>query len=354
VFASFSSHHSNHNSRHHRIGVVLVIVTIFGLSGCVGRSESDVVVYSALDQEFAQPILSSFERSTENKTTVIGKFDVESTKTVGLVNLIITEQDRPNCDLFWNNEIMHTVRLQKLGLLQEHSWQVGASHPPGMIASDGTWCGFAARARVLIINKNLIKNEDDYPTSVSDLNNPRWKDQCAMARPLFGTTATHFAVLREINGKEETINELKAINANAKILSGNKQVAMSVSAGTLAWGLTDTDDAIIEKDQGRNVAIVFPDQQPDQLGTLRIPNAIGIIKNAKHPVAAAMLADFLVRPETEDRLAMGNSAQMPLSRKSKFPPRVLPSEPVRWMNVDFEKAATGWEEWAAEIQTIFD
>lgn len=350
----FSSHHSNHKSHVHRSVLVLIILATISMGGCVGRSESDVVVYSALDQEFAQPILSSFERSNEGKTSVIGKFDVESTKTVGLVNLIIAEKDQPSCDLFWNNEIMHTVRLQKLGLLQPHSWQVGASHPHGMIASDGTWCGFAARARVLIVNKKLIGNPDDYPTSVADLTDPKWKDQCAMARPLFGTTATHFAVLREINGKENTISQLKAIAANAKILSGNKQVAMSVSAGTIAWGLTDTDDAIIEQDQGRNVAIVFPDQQSDQPGTLRIPNTIAVIKNAQHPVAAAMLADFLVRPETEDRLAMGNSSQMPLSRKSKFPPRVLPSEPVRWMKVDFEKAAADWETWAKEVQSIFD
>ena len=334
--------------------LVLGVLTVALFPGCVGRSESDVVVYSALDQEFAQPILSSFERGVDGETSVLGKFDVESTKTVGLVNLIIAEQDRPNCDLFWNNEIMHTVRLQKLGLLEPRSWQVGASHPPGMIASDGTWCGFAARARVIIVNKQLIDNPDNYPNSVSDLTDPKWKDQCAMARPLFGTTATHFAVLREIYGKEKTLDQLKAIAANAKILSGNKQVAMSVSAGTLAWGLTDTDDAIIEKDQGRNIAIIFPDQQSDQPGTLRIPNTIAVIKNAQHPVAAAMLADFLVRPETEDRLAMGNSSQMPLSRKSKFPPRVLPTKPVRWMKVDFEKAADGWEAWAKEVQAIFD
>jgi iron(III) transport system substrate-binding protein len=175
-----------------------------------------------------------------------------------------------------------------------------------------------------------------------------------MARPLFGTTATHFAVLREINGRDQTINQLKAISRNAKILSGNKQVAMSVSAGTIAWGLTDTDDAIIEKDQGHNVAIVFPDQAPDQPGTLRIPNTVAIIKNAPHPIAAGMLVDFLVRPETEDRLAMGNSSQMPLSRESKFPPRVLPSHPVRWMNADFEKAANDWESWAAEVQSVIE
>ena len=36
---------------------------------------------------------------------------------------------------------------------------------------------------------------------------------------------------------------------------------------------------------------------------------------------------------------MGNSSQLPISRQSKFPPRVLPTEPVRWMQVDFEAAA---------------
>ena len=174
-----------------------------------------------------------------------------------------------------------------------------------------------------------------------------------MARPLFGTTATHFAVLREILGREETLSQLEQIRDNAVILSGNKQVAQAVAAGRVAWGLTDTDDAIIEKYHGMPVAIVFPDQAPDQLGTLRIPNTIAVIKNAPHPVAAGQLADFLLRPETEDRLAMGDSSQLPISRDSKFPPRVLPEEPVRWMRVRFEDAANDWDAWAEKLQDMF-
>ncbi len=85
-----------------------------------------------------------------------------------------------------------------------------------------------------------------------------------MARPLFGTTATHFAVLRENQGKRGHARTSRIDHDNAVILSGNKQVAMAVSAGQVAWGLTDTDDAIIEKDNGMPVAIVFPDQAPDQ------------------------------------------------------------------------------------------
>jgi iron(III) transport system substrate-binding protein len=336
------------------IAKLLLVFPALSAVGCVSRAESDVVVYSALDQEFAAPILAGFERATEQETGVVSKFDVESTKTVGLVNTIIAEQDQPVCDLFWNNEIMHTVRLQKLGLLAPHKWRVDAGWPPDMIASDGTWCGFAARARVLLVNTELIPDRADYPNSVRELADPKWQGRCAMARPLFGTTATHFAVLRERDGRTETLQLLSQIRDNAVILSGNKQVALAVSAGNVAWGLTDTDDAVIEKDLGRNVAIVFPDQASDQPGALRIPNTVAILKGAPHPVAAGKLADYLLRAETEDRLAMGDSSQLPLSRDSKFPPRVLPEQPVRWMRVDFEAAAKDWDAWAQTLREMFD
>ena len=333
----------------------LVVVLACGMfAGCVPRAETDVVVYSALDQQFADPILAAFERSTDHGTGVVAKFDVESTKTVGLVNEIIAEQNSPVCDVFWNNEIMHTVRLQKLGLLQAKKWDVEPGWPRDMIASDGTWCGFAARARVLLINTEQIPDPSDFPQTVDDLTDPKWAQKCAMARPLFGTTATHFAVLRQRDGRAATLQKLRSIRDNAVILSGNKQVALAVAAGTVAWGLTDTDDAIVEKDLGGSVAIVFPDQASDRPGTLRIPNTIAVLKSAPHPVAAGMLADYLVLPDTEDRLAMGDSSQLPLHRQSKFKPRVLPEEPVRWMRVDFEAAADGWTDWAKELQQIFD
>ena len=38
---------------------------------------------------------------------------------------------------------------------------------------------------------------------------------------------------------------------------------------------------------------------------------------------------------------------------SKFPPRVLPADPVRWMRVDFEAAAEGWDEWSKDVQDVF-
>ncbi len=332
---------------------IAMIALPLALAGCVPQPEKQVVVYSALDREFAAPILGGFYRSTDNQIRPMPKFDVESTKTVGLVNRLIAEADQPVCDVFWNNEIMHTLRLQKLGLLQPHAWQVGPQWPAGMQASDGTWCGFAARARVLIVNTEQLPDPAEWPRSVAALADPAWQDRCAMAYPLFGTTATHAAVLDARLGKEPAAAFFQQVADNALILSGNKQVALAVSSGQLAWGITDTDDAIIERDEGRPVEIVFPDQQPGEPGTLRIPNTVAILKGAPHPQAAARLVDYLVRPETEGRLAMGNSSQLPIAPTDVHRPRVLPETPVRWMEVDFEAAAERWTTLAPQLEAIF-
>ncbi|MHC5542150.1 extracellular solute-binding protein, partial [Singulisphaera rosea] len=74
-----------------------------------------VVVYSALDREFAEPILKAYASRTGAQ--VRPKFDIESTKTVGLTNLLVAEAARPRCDVFWNNEILNTLRLRRKGLL---------------------------------------------------------------------------------------------------------------------------------------------------------------------------------------------------------------------------------------------
>ena len=328
------------------LGAVLVAAV-----GCLPKAENEVVIYSALDQEFAAPILASFSRATEKEIKPLAKFDVESTKTVGVVNRLISEQDRVVCDVFWNNEILHTVRLQKMGLLQPHDWKVPADWP--VMASDKTWCGFAARARVILVNTNLLPDKSQWPTSVMDLADSKWKDRCGLAKPLFGTTATHAAVLDVQLGREKSEAFFQQVAENAQVQSGNKQVAISVGLGKLAWGLTDTDDALIELEAGLPVAIVFPDQLPDQPGALRIPNTLAILKGAPHPVAAKRLADFLVSPETEDRLAMGDSSQIPMFREVSTHPRVLPKEGVRWMDVDFEAAAENWDSAAEMLERIF-
>jgi iron(III) transport system substrate-binding protein len=292
------------------------------------------------------------EFTADTGIKALPKFDTESTKTVGLTEAIIAEADRPRCDVFWNNEIMHTLRLQELGLLDTYQPPTAAEYPQMYRSIDGVWHGFAARARILIVNTQVVP-AGDWPTSIHDLVDPKWQGKVAIAKPLFGTTATHAACLFEAWGDERAKEFFGRLKQNARVESGNKQVALAVASGELAFGLTDTDDAIGEIEKGHRVTIVYPDQQPDGPGTLFIPNTLSIIKNCPHPAEARRLIDYLLTPKIEEQLARSASAQIPLHPKAKGTDRVASPATVRAMQVDFAAAARRWKEVAGYLRDEF-
>ena len=136
-------------------------------------------------------------------------------------------------------------------------------------------------------------------------------------------------------------------------MAGNAHVARAVASGQLAWGITDTDDAIGQLEQGQPVTIVYPDQQPDGLGTLFIPNSVAIIKGCPHPDAARQLVDFLVSPEVELELASGQSAQIALHEGAPQNNRIESPNTIRAMNVDFNVAGKKWDHAAKFLRDLF-
>src|SRR5205814_1734841 len=124
----------------------------------------------ALDREFAEPVLNEFTRSTGIR--VLTKYDDESTKTVGLTSALVQEAGRPRCDVFWNNEILNTLRLEQQGLLTAYYSPVAEVYPAMYRSPRGTWHGFASRARVLIVNTKLVE-ESQRPKSIYDLTDSK-------------------------------------------------------------------------------------------------------------------------------------------------------------------------------------
>lgn len=330
---------------------ILAFTLIIPLAGCWHGSSQEVVVYTALDREFSEPVLNDFTSATGIQA--VPKYDDESTKSVGLTSAIIAESNRPRCDVFWNNEILNTLRLEQKGLLDAYRSPAAESYPEWCRSAEGTWHGFAGRARVLIVNTELVP-ESERPKSIYDLADPKWRGKVGIARPVAGTTATHAACLFAALGEEPAKEFFRSLKANdVQILSGNKQVAKACAAGQIAFGLTDTDDAIIELEQGSPVAIVYPDRKDDQLGTLFIPNTLAILKRCPHPGAARKLVDYLLSPEVEARLAAGKSAQIPLNSAVKSKPRVETPATIHAMEVDFTAASQAWDAARGFIQSEF-
>lgn len=317
------------------------------LTSC-SKSDHRVVVSCAQDRDFALGLFADFTKQTG--LTVAPKFDTEANKSVGLAAELVAEKDRPRCDVHWNNEILATIRLARQGIYERYESPLSAGFPAWTKASDGTWQAFAARARVLIVNTKLV-SEAERPKSLLDLTDLKWKGKVAIAKPLYGTTATQAACLFETLGPDAAKSFYRRMKANnVGVVAGNKQVAVDVAAGRFAVGLTDTDDALIELDAGKPVAVIFPDRdghpaQP-KLGVLFIPNTIAIVKKCPNLVGAQKMIDFLLRPESEAALAAAGGFQIPLNPKvdvTLHKALVTPSQ-VKAMAVDFEKAADLWEE----------
>lgn len=309
--------------------------------GCGQKSSPEVVVYCALDREFSEPILEEFTRRTGIHVRV--KYDTESTKSVGLAEQIIEEMARPRCDLFWNNEVLHTIRLARAGALEAYVSPVGEAYPEEYRSAEHLWYGFAARARVMLVNRAVVTREET-PTRLEELANYRWHAKAGMAKPLFGTTATFVACLYVTLGPERAENLLDSLHSNdIAILSGNKQVAVDVGAGLLSLGLTDTDDALAELREDRPVEAVFLDQGPADMGILLIPNTLALIKGSEHPEEARQLLEYLLSPEVEGALAEGPSGQIPLHPGTVAKPPLPIPEGAKRMAVDFEAAALEWD-----------
>jgi iron(III) transport system substrate-binding protein len=339
-----------------RVALLLPVIgiTLLALSGCPRSSQSRVVVYCAQDEEFAKSLFGAFTQKTGLE--VAPKYDTEAKKSVTHYTEIVSEKSRPRCDVFWNNEILGTIRLQRKGLLDPYDSPAAAAFAKTDKADDHTWCAFATRARVLIVNTRLVK-EEDRPRSLLDLTQPRWKGMVVMAQPQYGTTATQAACLFEVLGPDKAKEYYRALNANGlQVSPGNKQAAEWVGEGRAAIGVTDTDDAMDEVRNKHDVAIIFPDRDKKEgrMGTLYIPNTVAIIKGCPNPEGARKLVDFLLSPEVEAKLAEGNSHQIPLNPNVKA---TLPTQYVkptdkdaRPMQVDFAKAADLWN----EVQTFLE
>jgi iron(III) transport system substrate-binding protein len=329
----------------------------FAATGC-GKRDARVVLYCAQDREFAEAILVEFEK--ESGVTVAAKYDTEAQKTVGLARELEAEASRPRADVFWNNEPINTIRLQRLGVLEPYASPAAGEFPEWTRPADKSWQAFAARARVLIVNTKIIPQEADRPQSLFDLADPKWKSKVAMAKPAFGTTATQAACLFDVLGTEKSKEYFTRLKANdIQIVAGNKQVATGVSDGRFAFGVTDTDDALEELNAGKPITIVFPDRAGHRdypkLGVLYLPNTLALVKDGPNPAGGKRLIDHLLRPETEKRLAEGGGFQIPLNPAvtANLPAAVLRPEKAKRMNVDFEKAADAWEDAQRLLRGLF-
>lgn len=328
------------------IPALSLMVLLFAVAQAPAK---EVIVYTSVDSIFSEPILREYEKQTGIRVKPV--YDAEASKTTGLVNRLIAEKERPKCDVFWNSEFAQTILLKKKGVLAPYQSPSAADIPEHFKDKDNYWAGFAARARVIVCNTNRF-NGVKPPESIFDFTKPEWKGKFALAYPLFGTTATHIAALYVALGEQKTQDYLKALKENgAVIVDGNSVARDVVVQGELPAAFTDTDDVNVAIEAGKPVRMVFPDS--GGLGTLLIPNTVALIKGAPHPGEAKAFIDYLLSRQVEEKLAMSESAQIPVREGVKRPPNMPEISSITVMQVGYAEVAEKMGQAAGFSQSLF-
>ena len=337
-------------------GLMLASLASCGQSAGTGKGDTgtnqasgkgEVVVYTAVDQVFSEKIFEQFEKDTGIKVKPV--YDLEANKTTGLTNKIISEKENPVCDVFWNNEFAQTISLQKQGLLQAYKSPVAEDIPEAYKDPEGYWTAFGGRARVLLVNTDLVE-EKDYPSSIYDLINNKYEaDQIAIAYPMFGTTRTQAAALYAALGAEKGREFFQTLKDNGvQVVDGNSVTKDMAAAGQVKIGYTDTDDAKEALEDGAHVKMCFTDQGEGEMGNLITPNTAAMIKGAPNEENAKVFIDYVISLDREKQLI-----EMGFFDLSIRPNADADGLKVKGMDVNLTQVYDMLETASADMQEIF-
>jgi iron(III) transport system substrate-binding protein len=297
--------------------------------GCDRTSSTpqQVVIYSSIDDPYLRPLMQRFEKESGIKVTIVT--DTEATKSAAVAERIVAEKDHPQADVYWGNEIFHTINLAEQGVFQPYRPASAADVPAKFRDAGDLYMGVGLRARMIAVSpRPQFADSVKKIHGLADLADPALKGKIAISHPAFGTASGHVAALYVAWGEERFASYMKSLRANEiKLLGGNSAVADQVASGTLAAGLTDSDDVNNAINDGREIEGVLPDQNGE--GTLLIPSTVALVKGSPRAEAGRKLIDFICDAKVEKDL---------MSR-SFFVCSVREAGKVKAMEVDYVRCA---------------
>ncbi len=286
-------------SRYWRLGCPLAMMALvlmaWVLPAAAQQKEEELVVYSGRREVFMKPLMEEFQKEARVKLSV--KYG----KTGELANLIILEKGDPRADVFLAVEPGTMELLRRQGLLDPYTSPNARFIPADYKAKDGSWTGLAGRARVIMYNRNLIK-EGEIPKSVFDLADPKWKGKVAMDSSRERSVLLWLASIVAVKGEAFAKEYFEQLARNVKVFPGHTEVRKAVGRGDLPLGIVNHYYYHLQLKEGSPVGVIYPDQGPGEIGTLVFPSTIAILKGAKHPKAARAFVDFMLTRRMQEAI----------------------------------------------------
>ena len=189
-----------------------------------------LVVYSGRSESLVGPIIEQFGEATGIEV------QVKYGSTFEIAATLLEEGSNSPADVFFAQDPGGLGAVSKM--LTSLPGDVVLKVPEWARSPDGLWVGVSGRARVIVYSTELV-SEDELPTSVKDLTDPKWKGRIGWP-PTNASFRTMITAMRMMWGEEETRQWLLDMQANEPgIFPKNTPIVAAAGAGEVSVGLVN-------------------------------------------------------------------------------------------------------------------
>ncbi len=274
-------------------GVVASLVAAFSLAAVAPALAGDaLVVYSGRSDKFVKPVFEAFTERTGIEVVI------HSGKSTALLNKLRVEGRRTQADLFVSNDAGNLQIGADLGLFDPLPAALVEVIPANLRATDNSWIGLSARARVLVVNK-AKQDSLKWVDSVFDLADPRLEGRLAITHSANESYIAGVTVYMEAAGKEKVKAWLEGMkrNVDGEVFNKHSKIVAAVARGDKDVGLVNHYYIFrhLDKHPDAPIDIVLPDQEG--MGVAWNVAGIAISKYSDHKAEARKLVEFLISEE---------------------------------------------------------
>jgi iron(III) transport system substrate-binding protein len=284
----------------------LLLALLVSVAVPASAEDKTLNLYSARHYQTDEALYANFSRQSGIKINRIEAKEDE------LLERIRNEGANSPADVFLTVDAARLAKADELGLFAPVKSAVLEQRIPANLRS-ADWFAFSTRARVIIVNKDLVKPED--AQTYEDLANPRLKGKVCSRSGSHPYNISLMAALIAHLGEARAEEWARGVVANFARApkGGDTDQIKSVAAGECGVAVSNSyylarllrSDKADERRLMERVTIIWPNQ--NSYGTHINISGGGMLKTAPNKESAVKFLEYLASDDAQRYFADGNN-----------------------------------------------